>query len=404
MRISSSSIFENNTTQLNKLQSQLSKTQMQLSTMKRVVVPSDDPIAASRALEVTQSQEINEQLATNRSNARSSLNLVEQALHNATGLIQQTQTLVVNAGNGSMKLEDRLVLATELEGRLTDLLGVANTADGVGGYLFSGYRLDTQPFSRTATGAMYHGDQGQRELQVGSARKIAISDSGSSVFENNATGNGKFQTQAAGANAGTGVISSGTVTNPALPIHNYTISFTVAGTPEVTTYDATDTTTVPPSAVATGTFKSGEPIAFNGISFNIEGAPANGDSFSIKPSEKQSVFETMTQLIAVLRQPAVDAAGKAALTNGLNTANDNLAAAFNNVLTVRTSVGARLKELDYLDEAGDALNEQYAKTLNDLTGLDEYEAISMFAQQQFTLEAAQKTFKAISSLSLFNFI
>ena len=71
MRISSTSIFENNTNQLNKLQSQLAKTQMQLSTMKRVLVPSDDPIASSRALEVTQSQEINAQLATNRSNARS---------------------------------------------------------------------------------------------------------------------------------------------------------------------------------------------------------------------------------------------------------------------------------------------------------------------------------------------
>jgi len=290
---------------------------------------------------------------------------------------------------------------------MEDLMGVANTGDGAGNYLFSGYRGTTLPFSRTATGADYHGDQGQRELQVGSTRKIAISDSGSSIFENNATGNGTFQTQAAGANTGSGIISGGAVTDTALvQNHEYSIAFTVTGTPAVTTYDITDNSTVPATVVRTAEpYKSGEPITYiDGISFDIKGVPANGDTFTIEPSEKQSVFETMTDLINVLRGPGDGASGQAALTNGLNTASDNLAAALSNVLTVRASVGARLKELDYLDTAGEVLNEQYATTLKDLTGLDEYEAISLFAQQQFTLEAAQKSFKAVSSLSLFNYI
>ena len=74
------------------------------------------------------------------------------------------------------------------------------------------------------------------------------------------------------------------------------------------------------------------------------------------------------------------------------------------MLTVHASLGARMKELDYLDTAGDNLDTQYASNLKDLVGLDMVKALSLFSEQQLTLEAAQKTFKTTSGLSLFNFI
>jgi flagellar hook-associated protein 3 FlgL len=74
------------------------------------------------------------------------------------------------------------------------------------------------------------------------------------------------------------------------------------------------------------------------------------------------------------------------------------------VLAVRASVGSRLKEFDALDSAGSDLDIQYAATLSGLQDLDVVKAISMFTQQQATLEAAQKSFKSMSSLSLFNYI
>jgi flagellar hook-associated protein 3 FlgL len=407
MRISTKSIYDNNVNQFNNLQSNLARTQNQLSTDKRILTPADDPVASARALEVTQSQSLNTQYGTNRDNARSSLSEVEGALSSATTLIQQVQSLVVAAGNGGMTQEDRQSIATELQGRLTDLLGVANTADGVGGFLFSGYKASTQPFTQTSAGAAYNGDQGQRMLQVDSSRTMPITDSGSAIFENNATGNGTFQTQAAGTNTGSGIITTGSVTNPAqLTGSDYAINFSMTGTPPVTTYDivkdpASATPTVVSSAVP---YQSGQQIAFDGMSFDIEGTPAAGDSFSVKPSQKQSVFTTMTDLLNTLRKPAISAADKATLTNGLNTASDNLGAALDNVLSVRASVGARLKELDYLDSAGDDKNVQYASTLSTLQDLDMAKAISDFTQQQQTLDAAQKSFKAVSGLSLFNYI
>ena len=407
MRISTLSIYNNATSQLNSLQSALARTQNQLSTNRRILTPADDPVASARALEVSQSKEMNSQFATNRASARSSLSMVEGALQNAGDLLQDIQQLTVNAGNGAMQPQDREALATELEGRLEDLLGVANMTDGAGGYLFSGYMATTQPFTRTPAGAAYQGDQGQRQLQVGASRKIPLSASGSAVFENNPTGNGVFQTQAAKDNKGAAIISSGAVVDrpQANMGSSYELTFTVAGTPAVTTYTVVDS--------ATGTavpghdnqpYEPGKTISFGGLSFDIKGEPADADVFTVEPSTKQSVFSTVTDLIAALRAPADGSSGKAALANQLNTALDNLKSSHDNVLTVQASVGAHMKELDYLDSAGDDLDVQYAATLGDLQDLDVVKAISDFSMQQTTLQAAQMSFKTMSGLSLFNYL
>ena len=112
----------------------------------------------------------------------------------------------------------------------------------------------------------------------------------------------------------------------------------------------------------------------------------------------------MTELVSALKGAADGSSGKAALSNKLNTALDNLKQAHDNVLTVQASVGAHMKELDYLDSAGDDLDIQYAATLGDLQDLDVVKAISDFSQQQTTLQAAQMSFKTMSGLSLFNYL
>jgi flagellar hook-associated protein 3 FlgL len=380
---------------------------MQLSTNRRNLTAADDPIATARALEVTQSQSMNTQFATNRSNANASLSLVDKTLQDVTGQIQDIQTLIVTAGNGGYDASNRKALATELEGRLTDLIGLANTADGTGGYLFSGYQSSTQPFSKTPLGATYQGDQGQRTLQVGSSRKMPISETGNAIFEAIPTGNGRFTTAAAGTNKGSGIVSPGAVVDSSkLNADKYEIKFSVTGTPAVTTYSVTDKSATPPAdVVSTGqAYTEGASIVIGGMSMDIKGAPADGDTFSIEPSAKQSVFTTITKLIDTLRAPADGSSGKAALANGLATASSNMKNALDNVLTVQASVGARMKELDNLDSTGDDLNIQYQTTLGDLQDLDVVKAISLFSQQQQTLQAAQMSFKTMSGLSLFNYI
>lgn len=412
MRISTQNLYTTSTNQLNSLQSALARTQMQLSKNTSVLTPADNPIASARALEVSQSQSMNAQYATNRNSANSALSAVESALQNSGDLLQDIQQLAVKAGNASMLPADREALAVELEGKLEDLLGVANTTDGSGGYLFSGYMTTTKPFDRTPGGANYQGDQGVRQLQVGDSRKIPLSASGSAIFEAIPTGNGTFQTQAGDKvtgekNTGAGIISSGSVVDRgALTNKPYSLSFSVTGdTPPVTTYSVVDISSSPAREVLTAQpYEAGKQISFEGLAFDIKGAPADGDKFSIEPAKKQSVFTTVTDLIGALRTPTDGSTGKADLTNQLGTAIDNLKNAHENVLKVQSSVGAHMNELDYLDSAGSDLDIQYSATMDDLTGLDMVKAISDFSMQMNTLQAAQMSFKTMSGLSLFNYL
>jgi flagellar hook-associated protein 3 FlgL len=417
MRISTKTIYDVGVGQISTLQSSLARTQQQLSTGRKNLTAADDPIASARALEVTQSASITEQMVTNRSNAKGMLSLETTALQSSTNLMTDIKELVVKAGAGSLSQSDRESIAVELEGRLADLLGQANTSDGVGGYVFSGYKTSTLPFTQTANGVVYNGDQGQRELQVGSTRKVPISDSGASVFENNPTGNGSFATGAAADNytrGGTGIIAPGSVTDQSkLTGNKYQIDFQVTpattGTPATTTYTITDLTLnqpVPPTPVPAvpQPYVSGQNIAFDGMTFDIKGAPANGDQFSVEPSTKKSVFTAIDDILKALRAPGSGAAGQASLSNALNQAQKSIDNTADNLLSVQAAVGSRLKELDSLDSAGDDLKLQYATVLSDLQDVDYVAAISMFTQQSTTLDAAQKSFKSLSGLSLFNYI
>lgn len=405
MRISTNSMYATATTQMGTLQSQLARTQMQLSTNKRLLAPSDDPIASARALEVTQSQSVNAQFATNRANARSALSQEEVAVAGVESLIGDVQSIAIAANGGANSPADRVTYANELQGRLDDLIALANSSDGNGGYVFSGYKSTTVPFAKNGAKVDYFGDQGEVQLQVAGARTLAINDAGSKVFSNIATANSTFATSADPANVGNGLISTGSVVDAnALTGRTYSVKF-ANGTDGAPAYTVTDQTAVPPTDVVSGVkFVSGQPITVAGMQFDIRGTPGAGDTFTVAPSERQSLFTTVSKLIDTLRAPATTDKEKATFDKGMQDAISNLSLGLDNVLTVHSSIGARQKELDTLDSVGTDADLQYAATLSGLQDLDLVQAISMFTQQTQTLQAAQKTLNSMSGLSLFNYI
>jgi flagellar hook-associated protein 3 FlgL len=185
----------------------------------------------------------------------------------------------------------------------------------------------------------------------------------------------------------------------------FTVTPGVAGAPDVTTYDVTDTTTA--TVVSSGNaYKSGQAISFSGVQFDIQGAPANGDTFTVTPSVNESVFKTISDLIAVLNTPTPITAlgGTTGLTNSLNRGLTNLDNALNKILTTQSSLGLRLNEIDSLQVTGDNMGVQFKQTLSQLQDVDMAKAISDLAQQQLGLTAVQKSFAKVSDLSLFNYL
>ena len=136
----------------------------------------------------------------------------------------------------------------------------------------------------------------------------------------------------------------------------------------------------------------------------ISGSPADDDAFTIKPSINKSVFQTMQEIVDLLRSPLASSTARTAFSGDLAAHLTNLDQALGNVSRVQSSVGARLQELEALSNNASAVDIQYQQMLSDLQDLDYAQAISDFTRQQVALEAAQKSFVAISGLSLFKYI
>jgi flagellar hook-associated protein 3 FlgL len=403
MRISTAQIFDRGVGGIEQQQSALSRTQQQIASGKRIQTPSDDPVGAAQSVALDQAKGRLAQYGANIDGAKDALAQNDSVLGQVSDVLTSLRTLVVSAGNRSLNDQDRQSLATAAAGALKQLVGLANSQDGNGASLFSGYATDAMPFVTGAGGAVaYNGDQGQRTLEVAPGRMMPIAFDGSRVFMQVRDGNGSFVATPAAGNAGTGVITATTVTDPSqLPGDRYRLQFSVAG--GVTTYDVVDVTTS--TTVSAGNaYVPGSTITVAGMQVTVDGAPASGDGIDLAPSASQSMFDIAQKLVDALNAPTGTPAAQARLQNSLNAALSGLDQALDHVLTVRADAGAGLSELDALASGNADRSLQYDTTLSRLNDLDYNQALSDYARQQLALQAAQQSFARVSTLSLFNYL
>ena len=121
-------------------------------------------------------------------------------------------------------------------------------------------------------------------------------------------------------------------------------------------------------------------------------------------SKGNDVFATLTGLINLLQVPTDTPAAKEAMIAGVKAANVSITATKEVVLTARTGIGSRLKEIDSLDSIGADRDLYFERSLAEVQGLDYTKAVSNLAQQKTMLEASQQAFAITSKLSLFNYI
>lgn len=397
MRISSSMIFQNGVTNILDQQAKLAKTQAQMSSGKKVVNPSDDPTAAVSILQLQHNIDINNTYQSNINYAQSSLSTEESTLGNSLDLLQRIRELSVQANSGVMSDSDLKSISKEIQQDLNGILALANSQDGSGNYLFSGNRTTTKPFDQGSGGFNYSGDQGQRVIQIGQNRQTAITDSGYDVFQKIKNGNGTFVTTYNVGNTGSGVISTGQITDPTAWVPDtYTLTFL---TP--TTYEVRDSSS---ALITTGTYQSDGAINFNGAQISIGGAPAAGDIFTIAPSTHQDVFATVNNLITALNGSVEDPASRAKFGSDINQVLISIDQAMNHIDNVRADIGARLNAIDSQKIANGDFITASQTALSAMQDLDYTEAASRLSQQLLALQAAQQSFVKLQNLSLFNYI
>ena len=181
MRISTQMMYQQNMRGITTSQAEWIRYGEQMSSGKRVVNPSDDPIAASQAVGLSQAQAQNSQFALARTFATQKVSLEESVLSEVTTAIQAAQEKIVNAGNGTLSDDDRASLATDLQGIRDQLMNLANSTDGNGRYIFAGYKTGEAPFAQ-ADGT-YSGGTESITQQVDSARTMVIGHTGDKIFD-----------------------------------------------------------------------------------------------------------------------------------------------------------------------------------------------------------------------------
>lgn len=297
----------------------VNRLQTQITTGKKLLHSSDDPFLANKIkstdsyLSELKSYEYNSILAENMNNAKDTLG--KQTI----SLIQTTQQLLIQAENETLNDVDRMAIANQIDGILSQLLSIANATDDTGEHIFAGMNANTIPFSYQNGKYVYQGSNETKQIDISSNLRVNYTESGYQVFGNIFNGNGTLTaTSNIGVNTGTGVINGFEISNLSQYVRDsYTINMVTNSANELA-YVVTGALSgqvlpplpgsIPADAPA---FPADGNINFNGINMVISGQPTVGDSFTIAPSQQQDLFTTFQNLSSALKVPVTSDTDKA---------------------------------------------------------------------------------------------
>ncbi len=412
MRISTIQTFNRGIADIQRVSNAGNDTQAQISSGRRVLRPSDDPVAATRILQLNQEIASREQYQRNITSVTNRLSLEDSVLSGIGDLLQRVREIAVQLGAGSLSKEDRGFLAEEVNIRLEELLGLLNSKDSNGEFIFAGYKGSTQPFVDSGGGGYkFQGDEGERLVQIGATTFVASRDSGKPLFEeiqsdakSFVTTNNPRNTAIPPATITVGQVLEQEVFDEFFPEDAY-IEFEPLDAIQppglnYTVRRASDDRVI--EGLQNERFVSGNQIRFAGIGVRITGTPDPGDSFIIESSSQQSVLTTLSRMVEGFREFDDTPLGRQQVADLVASSINNLDNAQTSILQGQSKVGARLNTL----ESTQALHEQVdlvsQEVLSQLQDVDFAEAVSRLSLETFVLEAAQQSFARIANLSLFN--
>lgn len=412
-RISTSQMQREAINSMLKQHATLSRTQQQVASGKKIFKPSEDPVAASRIVNLKDTLSSINQHQDNVNAARARITLSEGVLNSVVEAIHRASELAVQANNDSYNDDSRTFVAAEIKQIQEALLNLANTADSNNEYLYAGSLSRFKPFSRNESGGFeYNGDENNREVQISRNRRISVDDPGSEVFLEIKNGNGVFNVLDAAENKGTGIIDPGQASAGYVD-DTYAIVFDQTAKQDEEFAEESDTS-IPLTysvidsngkAILSGVpFESGKAIVFNGVFTSIKGDPVDGDIFVVRPSQNQDVFTTLQNLIRALQSESPEAEDSVGFHNAMNRSLSDLTQSLNNMLVIRGKIGARLNALDSQETINDTYRLQIREILSNIEDLDFAEAVSRLNLDLTGLEASQKAFTRVQDISLFNFL
>ncbi len=171
---------------VNQLEEKAQRAQEELGSGVRVNKPSDDPGSISDILQINSTLVRTAQIGRNLDSVTTEVNGAERALTSAITTLDTIGTLAAQGANFNQTATDRAQLAAQVQDRLQNLVGFANTSDG-NRYVFSGDADQTTPYAldlTTATGTTpYAGLAATRQVEDPRGSTFSIAKTAQEIFD-----------------------------------------------------------------------------------------------------------------------------------------------------------------------------------------------------------------------------
>lgn len=222
MRISFITLQNSLVKQVNQQTEDLAKLADESSSGLRLTTPSDDPLAYSQAMSLTQQLSEYDTFSTNISFATSWNETTDSTISDMIEQLQSAITTAVSAVNDTSDSTTSIANAETIQGILDQVLTLANTQYD-GRYLFGGTAdlTSTQAFTIDSSGNVtYNGNDGDLVVRTGSgsANKMTVNIAGQDLI---------YYTD-----------SSGTTTNILTTLYNLKQAISSSDTGAIQTYEA----------------------------------------------------------------------------------------------------------------------------------------------------------------------
>ncbi|WP_433638125.1 flagellar hook-associated protein FlgL [Kluyvera georgiana] len=152
----------------------VAKLMEQLSTQKRVNVPSDDPVAASRLVQLGREQAAIKQYQSNITSLSGKLSVQESHITAMSNQVLAVSDKLKLANNSTLSEKDLAGYGAELESMLDSLVATMNSKNENGSYLFSGTKTNSKAVELVDGKYVYGGNDNSRETIV--ANGVAITE------------------------------------------------------------------------------------------------------------------------------------------------------------------------------------------------------------------------------------
>lgn len=138
VNLSTSLFYGRGTSAMQSLSAKTDALYEQISTGKKLLIPSDDAVGYQRLQLITRANADGVQDAANVKLAQSVLQQAGTAMTQITDQLQRASELVIQGKTGTNSASAREAIATELEGILASIVSLANATDARGASLFGG--------------------------------------------------------------------------------------------------------------------------------------------------------------------------------------------------------------------------------------------------------------------------